>query len=306
MTRLQVALVAGIDPARTRPGGTRSYVLGLARYLASAGVDVTLVGIGGPPAEEDPFDFVAAIPDPSASSLAFHRGLTRVLRAQKFQAGIVHTQRPDDLVPFLPKFAASGLLITIHGDPLPGIRNRHGRVISAAYRRLERRGISAARRVLFVDSHSRDVFARRYASQSEKFVDSSVGISESKDLEGQLNRSSHRVLGVVPYEKMASLYSAVDATILPSAREAMPLTCVESLACGTPVVATRTGRLSELIEPGRNGFLVSADPIDLARAIDRTVTEGRQMERACRQSAEPFGWDRVGPTILRQYQEARP
>ena len=365
MTNLQVALVAGVDPARTRPGGTRSYVLGLARYLASAGVDVTLVGIGGPAAEEDPFEFVAAIPDPSASSLAFHRGLTRVVRAQKVQAGVVHTQRPDDLVPFLPKFAASGLLITIHGDPLPGIRSRHGRVISAAYRRLERRGISAARRVLFVDSHSRDVFARRYASQSEKFVDSSVGIdldlfrvadeagsrtawrlgdgptvlfagrlereknlilllralplcetrptlllagagSESKDLEKQLNRLSHRVLGVVPHEKMASLYAAVDATILPSAREAMPLTCLESLACGTPVVATRTGRLSELIEPGRNGFLVSADPIDLARAIDRTVTEGRQMERACRESAEPFGWDRVGPSILRQYEEARP
>ena len=28
MTNLQVALVAGIDPVRTRPGGTRSYVLG--------------------------------------------------------------------------------------------------------------------------------------------------------------------------------------------------------------------------------------------------------------------------------------
>jgi len=280
MTNLQVALVAGIDPARTRPGGTRSYVLGLARYLASVGVDVTLVGIGGPAAEEDPFEFVAAIPDPSASSLAFHRGLTRVVRAQKVPAGVVHTQRPDDLVPFLPKFAASGLFITIHGDPLPGIRNRHGRVISAAYRRLERRGISAARRVLFVDRHSRDVFARRYASQSEKFVDSSVGIdldsfrvadeagsrtawrlgdgptvlfagrlereknlslllralplcetrptlvlagagSESKVLERQLNRSSHRVLGVVPHGKMASLYAAVDATILPSAREAI-------------------------------------------------------------------------------------
>jgi len=363
MTNLQVALVAGIDPARTRPGGTRSYVLGLARYLVSTGVDVTLVGIGGPAAKDDPFQFVAAIPDSSASSLTFHRGLRKVVKATQFQASVIHAQRPDDLVPFLSKFTASGLLITIHGDPLPGIRDRHGRVMSTAYRRLERRGISAARRVLFVDSHSREVFSRRYSSQAGKFVVSSVGIdldsfrladpgsaraawqlrdgptvlfagrlereknlslllralpfsetqptlliagagSESDDVDRQLSHSSHRILGVVPHEKMPSLYAAADATILPSSREAMPLTCLESLACGTPVVATRTGRLSELIEPGRNGFLVQADPVDLAHAIDRAVTERKQMERACRESAEPFGWDRVGPSILHEYEEA--
>src|SRR6266705_2050644 len=250
MTDLQVALVAGVDPTRTRPGGTRSYVLGLARYLASAGVDVTLVGIGGPRGDDNPFEFVPATPDPSASSLTFHRGLRKLVRSDQVRASVVHTQRPDDLVPFLPRFASAGLLITIHGDPLPGIRDRHGRVMSAAYRRLERRAISAAHRVLFVDSQSRDVFSRRYFSQARKFVDSSVGIdldsfrvadpkaartawqlgnaptvlfagrlereknislllralprcetrpilllagagSESKDLEGQLNRSSH-------------------------------------------------------------------------------------------------------------------
>lgn len=365
MTSLQVALVAGIDPARTRPGGTRSYVLGLARYLASAGADVTLVGIGGPADKDDRFQFVAAVGDPAAGSVAFHRGLRKVVKAAQVQASVVHTQRPDDLVPFLPEFSGAGLLITIHGDPLPGIRDRHGRVMSAAYRRLERRGISAARRVLFVDSYSRGVFSRRYASEAGKFVDSSVGIdldsfrvadpegarttwqlgdgptvlfagrlereknlslllralprcetrptlllagagSESKALHRQLDHSSHRMLGLVPHEEMPSLYAAVDATILPSSREAMPLACLESLACGTPVVATRAGRLSEMIEPGRNGFLVPSDPVDLARAIDRAVTEGKQMERACRESAEPFGWGRIGPSILRQYEEALP
>ena len=84
----------------------------------------------------------------------------------------------------------------------------------------------------------------------------------------------------------------------------MPLACLESLACGTPIVATRTGRLPEIIEPGRNGLLVDADPVDLARAIDRVITDGWQMEGACRESVERFGWDQVGPSVLHQYEEA--
>ena len=70
------------------------------------------------------------------------------------------------------------------------------------------------------------------------------------------------------------------------------------------IVATRTGRLPEIIEPGRNGLLVSADPVELARAIDRAIQDGPQMGRTCRKSVERFGWDEVGPSVLRQYEEA--
>ncbi len=363
MTNLQVALVAGIDPARTRPGGTRSYVLGLVRYLASAGVDVTLLGIGGPASKSDHFRFIATTADSNASSLTFHRSLRKVVGARRLMTSVIHTQRPDDLVPFLPEFEEVALVMTIHGDPFPGIRTRHGRVVSAAYRRFERKAVGAARRVLFVDSHSRGVFSRRYPRDARKFVDSQVGIdlnvfrleesagaraswkldesphilfagrfeqeknlslliralplcetrptlllagagSESDDVRRQLNGSSHRILGVVPHERMPSLYAAVDATILPSTREAMPLAALESLACGKPIVATRTGRLPEIIEPGRNGLLVPPDPLELARAIDRAITDGRQMGPTCRESVVRFGWDRVGPSVLRQYKEA--
>jgi len=128
--------------------------------------------------------------------------------------------------------------------------------------------------------------------------------SESDEVRRQLDGSSHRILGIVPHERMPSLYTAVDATVLPSTREAMPLACLESLACGKPVVATRTGRLPEIIKSGRNGILVSADPVELAHAIDRAIKDGPQMGRTCRESVERFGWDQVGPSVLRQYEEA--
>jgi glycosyltransferase involved in cell wall biosynthesis len=362
MRILQVALVAGIDPLRTRPGGTRSYVLGLARYLASTGVEVTVIGVGGP-ARNEPFHFVAATADSTGRTLTFHRSLRKFLRMRDLTANVIHAQRPDDLVPFLPDFAQTALVTTIHGDPLQGIRERHGYLISAVYRRLERRGIGAAKRILFVDPRSREEFSRRYPRDAQKFVNSFVGVDlntfrladkeparaawrleerphilfsgrfeREKNLSllcrslflcetrpilllagagpemdfarRQLVGLGHRFLGVVPHEQMPFLYLAVDATILPSTREAMPLACLESLACGTPVVATRVGRLPEIIEPGRNGFLAQDSPIEFARAIDRVIREGRAMARTCRESVERFGWDRIGPSVLRQYEEA--
>src|SRR2546427_7243946 len=111
MTNLQVAVVAGIDPARTRPGGTRSYVLGLVRYLASGGVDVTLLGIGGPASKSEHFRFIATTADSNASSLTFHRSLRKVARARHLMTSVIHTNRPDDLLPFLPHFAKAVLVI---------------------------------------------------------------------------------------------------------------------------------------------------------------------------------------------------
>jgi len=102
---------------------------------------------------------------------------------------------------------------------------------------------------------------------------------------------------------MVSLYSAVNVTVLASAREAMPLTCLESLACGTPVVATRTGRIPELVVSAQNGFVVDQNPLQIASAIDRAINDGRLMRNACRASVERFSWDRVGPSLVKLYQE---
>jgi D-inositol-3-phosphate glycosyltransferase len=118
-----------------------------------------------------------------------------------------------------------------------------------------------------------------------------------------LNGVPHQFLGVVPHERMASLFSAVDATILPSTREAMPLACLESLACGTPVVATRVGRLPEIVKSGANGFLADGDPSSLARAIDEAIHGSNWMRERCRASVANFGWDRVGPSLMLVYRE---
>lgn len=64
------------------------------------------------------------------------------------------------------------------------------------------------------------------------------------------------------------LYSAVDATIAPSEQENLSNTVMESLACGTPVVAFDIGGMPDLIEHQASGYLaIPFEHEDLARGI---------------------------------------
>ncbi len=59
-------------------------------------------------------------------------------------------------------------------------------------------------------------------------------------------------------KKMEKLYGASDLFILPTRYDAFANVCLEALACGVPVITTRTNGASELIENGRNGYVMAA------------------------------------------------
>jgi glycosyltransferase involved in cell wall biosynthesis len=69
-------------------------------------------------------------------------------------------------------------------------------------------------------------------------------------------------------EKICIWYNAADLKILASCREGSPNVVLEALACGTPVVASRAGRNTLVIEEGKNGWLFPrADAAALQTAI---------------------------------------
>jgi glycosyltransferase involved in cell wall biosynthesis len=360
MRDLRVNLIAGVNPTLTRPGGIRSYVLSLAEQLAMRGTDVTLIGTGRA-ASDSPYQFIPATRKPFASSFEFLRGLRRLVSRGGVPRGVLHTQRPDDLVPFGDHVGGNRRIVTMHGDPLPGIRSRHGRLVALAYGRLERRGIRSAHRVLFLDRASRASVGIRYPDAMKKFGETSVGIDlslfqpqnpdqarlrwglqdgpyvlfagrfepeknlglltralrlcatqpslvlagigpEEEPTVNQLRSTPTISLGVVPHKDMPGLYAAVDATALASTRESMPTACLESLACGTPVVATRTGRLPDIIIPGENGLLADFNPVSFAHMIDNAVRNRADMAQKCIASAARFGWERVLPSLVAEYE----
>jgi glycosyltransferase involved in cell wall biosynthesis len=58
------------------------------------------------------------------------------------------------------------------------------------------------------------------------------------------------------------------ALVMPSFAEGLPVSILEALALGRPVIATYVGGIPELVEPGKSGWLVPAGSVEvLARAI---------------------------------------
>src|SRR5206468_8023817 len=57
-------------------------------------------------------------------------------------------------------------------------------------------------------------------------------------------------------EEVGPFFAAFDVFVLPSANEGTPVTAIEALASGCPVVATRVGGVPDVVEDGVDGFLV--------------------------------------------------
>ncbi|MBF0309509.1 MAG: TIGR03088 family PEP-CTERM/XrtA system glycosyltransferase [Magnetococcales bacterium] len=96
-------------------------------------------------------------------------------------------------------------------------------------------------------------------------------------------------------EDVATLLPHLDLFVLPSLAEGTPLTVLEAMACGLPVVATRVGGVADLMQEGRTGLLVPpGDAAALAKAMAGLLREDetrRKMGQAGREYVEnTFSW----------------
>ncbi|MFC4712325.1 N-acetyl-alpha-D-glucosaminyl L-malate synthase BshA [Planococcus dechangensis] len=65
-------------------------------------------------------------------------------------------------------------------------------------------------------------------------------------------------------DNLSELYSMSDVKLLMSEKEAFGLVLLEAMACGVPAIGTRIGGIPEIIEPGKNGYLVELGDSDAA------------------------------------------
>ena len=87
-------------------------------------------------------------------------------------------------------------------------------------------------------------------------------------------------LGALPRAEVLGLLRAADAAILTSAWENFPHGVVEALAVGTPVVATRTGGVAEVVHDGENGLLVEPGDVGaFAAAVRRYLGDDALRDR---------------------------
>jgi glycosyltransferase involved in cell wall biosynthesis len=108
-----------------------------------------------------------------------------------------------------------------------------------------------------------------------------------------------RLLGSLPHGELATLYSAADLSVLASSREGWANVLLESMACGTAVVASPIPGNPEVVGAPEAGVVAAANT---AEAIADAVREwsANPIDRsATRAYAERFGWDETSAGQLR-------
>lgn len=114
-------------------------------------------------------------------------------------------------------------------------------------------------------------------------------------------------MGMVRQEELPDYYSAVDISVIPSYYESFGLVTLESLACGTPVVATAVGGAESVIRQGETGYVVkSGTPRHLARGIEQLLFKskfGAESVNSIRASVAGFDWSKVAEAMVKEYSD---
>jgi L-malate glycosyltransferase len=116
---------------------------------------------------------------------------------------------------------------------------------------------------------------------------------QAAEQEGVLDQ----VLFLGKQNSVAELLSCSDLFLLPSEQEAFGLVALEAMACGVPVVATRTGGIPEVVEHGRSGYLAEVGAVEeMAEAGIALLADPDRWTAASREArtaAERFSAERI-------------
>ena len=114
-----------------------------------------------------------------------------------------------------------------------------------------------------------------------------------------------RFVGGVDQSRLPIYYRAADVTVMPSTYESFGLVAVESMACGTPVVASRVGGLATIVRDSENGALVPwRDPqlfADRIRPILMDPSYAAALRRGALDTAQQFSWGAVAERTVAVY-----
>jgi glycosyltransferase involved in cell wall biosynthesis len=121
-------------------------------------------------------------------------------------------------------------------------------------------------------------------------------------IEPHLHPGQIEFLGEVTHGEKVELLQNARATLFPIEwEEPFGLVMIESMACGTPVIATRWGSVPEVIEHGRTGIIVD-DYRDMVDALEQAdALEPTDLRHACE---ERFSRERMVDEYVAAFEEA--
>ena len=122
-------------------------------------------------------------------------------------------------------------------------------------------------------------------------------LAERKGLSAQV-----RFMGALPQDELAAWYGAADMLVLASEREGWPNVLLESMACGTPVVATAVGGIPEIVEPPLTGRIVEHRTAQGLADAAASLWQALPPREAVCGHARRFGWQETTQGQLNLFQ----
>ncbi|MGP9681309.1 glycogen synthase [Brachybacterium sp. AOP3-A1-3] len=130
----------------------------------------------------------------------------------------------------------------------------------------------------------------------------------------------HLITEMLPRHELTQILTHATTFVCPSVYEPLGIVNLEAMACGTPVVASATGGIPEVVADGETGYLVQLEQVtdgtgtpvdpdrfvaDLTTALVRMVSDperAREMgEASRRRAAEHFSWTSIAERTLEVY-----
>lgn len=107
-----------------------------------------------------------------------------------------------------------------------------------------------------------------------------------------------RILGYIPHEEIPEYLNLSDLFVRPSLDEGFGISFIEAMACQIPVIGTDVGGIPDIIENGKNGFMVAPKNVDeLSNAIKKVLEDSslkmRIAEAGYKTVKEKFTWEIV-------------
>jgi glycosyltransferase involved in cell wall biosynthesis len=154
---------------------------------------------------------------------------------------------------------------------------------------------------------------RAFARVRERFPGARLTVAGSGPLRDDLERFA-AVLGIaqdvtftgrVENDRIPELYRAADLLLNPSRIDNMPISLLEAMASGVPIVSTNVGGIPYLVRDGETALLVApGDALSMAAAAVRVLEDpviGRRLRAAGLDAAQAYTWSRVRGKLFAVY-----
>jgi glycosyltransferase involved in cell wall biosynthesis len=162
-------------------------------------------------------------------------------------------------------------------------------------------GIPESARLLLFVSHEFDRKGLAFAVEALKELDDDVrllvvGSDKQAPYRRLLPEPDKRLIFAGARRDLPAFYAAADLFVLPTNYETFSLVCMEALASGVPVLATKVGGIEDYLVDGVNGYAIARDSADVARKVRMVFGDPARLaalKQGARVTAERFDWNVV-------------